>query len=208
MFVKVNFMFTKNYSRPMKKTFLALACLLCSFTIFAQVESSNEVSTDSAQATNRTETSSQDGVTADTADVSSDTAGVSDEDLRKYAILMDSINDMKKTLLKEMGDMVKSNEAMTNARYNDLSKANGDEAKLQELKATEEEIAFINQVNEKKKEGTARISETFQAMAKDFIGVETYNEVKTALSDNEIKSRYDEILAEVEKEEGDSASAE
>lgn len=199
----------------MKKAFLALACALSSLTIFAQVESSNEVSTDSAQATNRTETPSQDGVAgeSDTMDnqatVSGDTAGISDEDLRKYAVLMDSINDMKKTLLKEMGDMVKNNEGMTNARYNDLSKANGDEAKLQELKATEEEIAFINQVNEKKKEGAAKISETFQAMAKDFIGVETYNEVKNALAaDTEVKARYDEILASVASEEDDSASTE
>ena len=198
----------------MKKTFLALACALSSLTIFAQVESSNEVSTDSAQATNRTETASQDSMASESgtmdsqAAVSGDTAGVSDEDLRKYAVLMDSINDMKKTLLKEMGDMVKNNEGMTNARYNDLSKANGDEAKLQELKATEEEIAFINQVNEKKKEGATRISETFQAMAKDFIGVETYNEVKDALAaDTEIKARYDEILASVEQEEGESASS-
>lgn len=195
----------------MKKTFLALACALSSLTTFAQVESSNEVSTDSAQATTRTEASSQDGVAGavdSQAAVSGDTAGVTDEDLRKYAILMDSINDMKQTLLKEMGDMVKNREGMTNARYNDLSKANGDEATLQELKATEDELAFLNEVNEKKKTGAAKISETFQAMAKDFIGVETYNEVKDALAaDTEVKSRYDEIFAEVEKEEGDSGGA-
>jgi hypothetical protein len=199
----------------MKKTFLALACVLGSFTIFAQVESSNEVTTDSAQATTRTE-SSQDAIADESAStsvesqaaVSGDTAGVSDEDLRKYAILMDSINDMKKSLLKEMGDMVKNNEGMTNARYNDLSKANGDEAKLKELNATDEEIAFVNQVNERKNEGATQISETFQTMAKDFIGVETYNEVKEALAaDSEVKARYDEILAEVEKGDGDSASA-
>lgn len=200
----------------MKKIFLALTCALGSLTLSAQVESSDEVSTDSAQATNRTETAAQSGVAGDTASatmdsqaaVSSDTAGVSDEDLRKYAVLMDSINDMKKTLLREMGDMVKNNEGMTNARYNDLSKANGDEAKLQELKATEEEIAFVNQVNEKKKEGATKISETFQMMAKDFIGVETYNEVKDALAaDSEIKARYDEIMEEVKKE-GETASSE
>lgn len=191
----------------MKKTFLALACALGSLTLFAQVESSNEVSTDSAQATTRTETSSESAVDSQAA-VSGDTAGVTDEDLRKYAILMDSINDMKQTLLKEMGDMVKNREGMTNARYNDLSKANGDEAKLQELKATDDELAFLNEVNEKKKTGAAKISETFQAMAKDFIGVETYNEVKDALAaDTEVKTRYDEIFAEVEKEEGDAGGA-
>ncbi len=191
----------------MKKTFLVLTCTLSSLAISAQVESSNEVSTDSAQATTRTETSSGEVVDSQAA-VSGDTAGVSDEDLRKYAILMDSINDMKQTLLKEMGDMVKNKEGMTNARYNDLSKANGDEAKLQELKATEDELTFLNEVNEKKKTGAAQISETFQAMAKDFIGVETYNEVKDALAaDTEIKARYDEILAEVAKGEGDAGGS-
>jgi hypothetical protein len=179
----------------MKKTFLVLACVLGSFTIFAQVESSNEVTTDSSQTAASADANAQDGI--------------SDEDLRKYAILMDSIDDMKQSLLKKMGDMVKNNEGMTNARYNELSKAIGDEAKLQELKATEEEIAFINQVNEAKTQGTENITETFQTMAKDFIGVETYNEVKNALaSDSEVKARYDQILAEVGSEDGDSSKAE
>ena len=75
---------------------------------------------------------------------------VTDEELEKYAVTMDSINDMKQSLLEEITEMVKSNESITNARYNELSKIADDEAALAEAKATPEEIAFIKEVAAKK----------------------------------------------------------
>lgn len=128
-----------------------------------------------------------------------DTTAISDEELKKYAVTMDSINNMKEELLEEITTMVKENEEMTNARYNELSKIIKDEAKLQAAKATPEEIAFIKDVQAKKKEGTAEISEVFQNMARDYIGVAEYNEIKNALaSDSQLKDRYNTILKEVE----------
>ena len=126
-------------------------------------------------------------------------SGISDEDLKKYAVTMDSINGMKQTLLSEISNMVKSNESMTNARYNDLNKAGEDQAKLTELKATPEEIAFMKQVDEAKNSGAAKISETFQTLAKDYVGVETYNKVKNSLAtDSALKERYTAILNKIE----------
>ncbi|HLT74259.1 MAG TPA: hypothetical protein VKZ68_04215 [Ohtaekwangia sp.] len=180
----------------MKKILLTLACAVGILTVNAQVESSDAVITDSASARE----------SAASTDTAGDTTKITDEDLRKYAVVMDSVNSMKKALLTKMSDMVKNEEGMTNARYNDLSKAIKDEAKLKELKATEEEIAFINSVTEVKNKGAADISETFQTLAKDYIGVETYNEVKNALaSDTNLKARYEAILDEVEGEESASS---
>lgn len=126
---------------------------------------------------------------------------VTDEELKKYAVTMDSINDMKASLLEEINAMVKENNKMTNARYNELSKIIGDEAKLAEAKATAEEIAFIKQVVEKKNEGTNEINQTFQSMAKEYIGAASYNKVKKALTtDTQLKSKYESLLQELEKD--------
>jgi hypothetical protein len=127
---------------------------------------------------------------------------VTDEELKKYAVTMDSINDMKESLLEEIGTMVKENDKITNSRYNELSKIMGDEAKLAEAKATPEEIEFMKQVADKKNEGTTEISQTFQAMAKEYIGAASYNKVKKALTtDTSLKSKYESMLQELEKDD-------
>lgn len=127
---------------------------------------------------------------------------ITDEELKKYAVTMDSINDMKESLLEEIGSMVKENDKITNARYNELSKIMSDEAKLKEAKATPEEIEFMKQVADKKNQGTTEINETFQAMAKEYIGASSYNKVKKALAtDPSLKSKYETLLQELEKDE-------
>ncbi len=127
---------------------------------------------------------------------------VTDEELKKYAVAMDSINDMKASLLEEISEMVKANESLTNARYNELSKIMDDEAKLAAAKATPEEIAFMKQVADKKNEGTAEITQTFQTLAKEYVGAASYNKVKKALAtDTALKSKYQSMLDELEKSE-------
>jgi hypothetical protein len=96
--------------------------------------------------------------------------------------------------------MVKANEGLTNARYNELSKIMNDEAKLAAAKATPEEIAFMKQVAEKKSEGTAEITQTFQTLAKEYVGAASFNKIKKALAtDTELKSKYQSMLDELEK---------
>jgi len=127
---------------------------------------------------------------------------ITDEELKKYVVAMDSINDMKASLLEEIGEMVKANEGLTNARYNELSKIMNDEAKLAAAKATPEEIAFMKQVAAKKSEGTAEITQTFQALAKEYVGAASFNKIKKALTtDTELKSKYQSMLDELEKSE-------
>lgn len=128
--------------------------------------------------------------------------GITDEDLNKYAVAMDSIENMKATFIETISEMVKSNENVSAARYNDLSKIIDDEAKLQEAEATPEEIEFVKSVAAKKEEETAKINETFQSLAKDYIGAKTYNAVKKALKeDAEIKAKYDSLMEELNKED-------
>jgi len=119
---------------------------------------------------------------------------ITDEELEKYAVTMDSVEDMKTSLLEDITKMVESN-GITNARYNDLSKIVDDEAALKEAKATPEEIAFLKEVAAKKEEGTKKIQETFQTMAKEFVGASSYNKIKDQLKTNpELKKRYETQL--------------
>ena len=113
---------------------------------------------------------------------------------------MDSVNSMKQTLLADITSMVKNNGKIKMARYNELSKAGGDEEKLKAIKATPEEIAFVKEVTDKKNSGATQISETFQNLAKEF-GPDKFNKIKESLaSDTELKSRYDGIMSELASE--------
>lgn len=132
---------------------------------------------------------------------------ITDEELQKYAVTMDSVNDMKESLLEDITEMVKDNEKMTNARYNELSKIADDDAALTAAKATQEEIAFIREVQTKKEEGTAKIQATFQSMAKDYVGASAYNKIKKALeSDSGVKQRYEAQLSKLEGNNGSGGS--
>jgi hypothetical protein len=128
---------------------------------------------------------------------------ITDEELEKYAVMMDSVNDMKQTLLNEITATVKSNEKMTNARYNELSKIDDDQVALTKAKATPDEIATLKAVATKKEEGTAKIQETFQTMAKDFVGASSFNKIKKALeSDDAVKQRYEAQLQKIGGDDG------
>jgi len=129
---------------------------------------------------------------------------ITDEELEKYAVTMDSVEDMKASLLEDISEMVEANEKMTNARYNDLSKILDDEAALKEAKATPEEIAFLKEVAAKKEEGTKKIQETFQTMAKEFVGASSYNKIKDQLKTNpELKKRYETQLDKLGGDDSD-----
>lgn len=130
---------------------------------------------------------------------------ITDQELEKYAVTMDSINDMKESLLEDLSEMVKDSEAITNARYNELSKIIDDEAALTKAKATPEEISFVKEVAAKKEEGTAKIQETFQSMAKDYVGASSYNKIKEALtSDQELQKRYQSQLEKLGADNSDA----
>jgi hypothetical protein len=131
-----------------------------------------------------------------------DKAAVTDEELMKYAEVMDSVNEMTASVRIMLADMVKENDSISAARYNELSKIANDDAKLAEAKATPEEIAFVKRVAEKKNEETAKINETYQKMAKEYVTVPVFNKVKKALaSDDSLKTRYETLMVELGKDD-------
>lgn len=131
-----------------------------------------------------------------------DKTKVSDEELLKYATLVDSVNEMSASVKLMLADMVKNDTTMNASRYNDLSKIINDDAALAEAKATPGEIAFVKQVAARKAEETARINATYQALAKDYVTVPVFNKVKKALAaDPLLKERYDSLMLELGKDD-------
>lgn len=127
---------------------------------------------------------------------------ITDEDLKKYAITMDSVEAMQETLSEIVAETVQNNTVTTVARYNELFKIIDDEAKLKEAKATSEEIAFIKQINDLRSVNITRINATYQSLAKDYVGLKAFNAIKKSLkSDKDIKTRYDNLSKGLETKE-------
>lgn len=126
-----------------------------------------------------------------------------DEDLKKYAVTMDSVKDMQEALNASITEMVQKNTVMKVPRYNELFKIIGDEAKLAEAKATPEETVFVKEVAAKRAAETAKISATFQSMAKEYVGLKAFNAIKKSLAtDQAVKEKLDTISKELQSKNG------
>jgi hypothetical protein len=131
-------------------------------------------------------------------------AAFTDEDLKKYAMTMDSVKGMQLTLNDIIAEMVQKNTVMSVQRYNELFKITGDQAKLAEKQATPEEIKFLKDVGDKRTEEMARINATYQGLVKDWVGVKTFNAIKKSLeTDQEVKARYESMTKELDAKGGE-----
>ncbi len=132
---------------------------------------------------------------------------ISDEELKRYAVAMDSVEDMKTTLMAKITDRVENNDLIVNSRYNELNKIIDDEAALKAVNATPEEIAFVKEIGVMKEDGAKDIKDTFMTMAKEYVTPATYNRVSKALkADPEVKKRYQVIFDEVSKVDEEAAA--
>lgn len=124
---------------------------------------------------------------------------ISDEDLKKYAITMDSVEAMQETLREIVAETVRSNTVMSVARYNELFKIADDPAKLKEKSATPEEIAFLKQIDDLRKVNIERINSSYQSLAKDYVGLKAFNAIRKSLqSDQQLKARYDNLAKDLD----------
>ncbi len=125
---------------------------------------------------------------------------ITDDDLRKYAILNQAIEYMKKDISIEVNKMIKAQEGITGKRYKELASAKGDEAKLAELGATEPEKKFLELINKFKADRLEAIKRVNSDLATKMVGNggKTYKAIKAALkTDADLQARYQAILAQV-----------
>lgn len=135
---------------------------------------------------------------------SSTTQSFTDEDLKKYAITMDSVKGMQLTLNDIITEMVQKNTVMSVQRYNELFKIADDQAKLAEKQATPAEIQFLKDINDKRAEEMKRVNATYQGLVKEYVGVKTFNAIKKSLeSDQELKAKYDNMTKELDAKGGE-----
>jgi hypothetical protein len=128
------------------------------------------------------------------ASLAQNTEKISDEDLRKYAITMDSVEAMQNALRDLVAERVRSNTVMPVERYNELFKIIDDTTKLRATQATPDEIAFIREIDDLRSVNIERINEVYQELARDFVGAKTFNTIHRSLkSDTQLKSRFEAI---------------
>ena len=130
------------------------------------------------------------------------TAEISDDDLKKYAVTMDSVAGMQESLREIVAEVVRANTVMPVSRYNELFKIAADQEKLKAANATPEEIAFLKQIDDLRKTNIERINATYQALAKDYVGLKAFNAIRKSLqSDQQLKARYDNLSKDIESKE-------
>jgi hypothetical protein len=126
------------------------------------------------------------------------TTTITDDDLKKYALTMDSVSVMQQTLTQIIAENVQQNTVMPVARYNELLKAGNDQAKLDAAQVTAEEKAFLSEIAALKTENLARINVAFQALAKEYVGLKTFNAIKKGLeNDAALKARFEDINKQI-----------
>ncbi|MDQ3535173.1 MAG: hypothetical protein M3421_06060 [Bacteroidota bacterium] len=130
---------------------------------------------------------------------------VSDDELRKYAVVMDSIDAMKLNIQDDYNAMIQEEESMQGGRrFVEIQQVGDDSVRLSELNVTEMELETFNKIQQKYAEMTSEFKENYTNLIKEDLGAALYNKVNKALKDDsEVKNRYDSILEEV-KAEGSS----
>lgn len=125
---------------------------------------------------------------------------LSNADLRKYAIMSQSIEFMKKDISVELNKMIKAQEGMTGQRYKELAATKGDEKKLAAIEAKDYEKQFIGLANKMMDERKESIKKVNSELATKMVGNKgkTYKKIKADLkTDEALSTRYQVILSQV-----------
>jgi len=128
---------------------------------------------------------------------------ISDADLRKYALLSEVIEYMKKDISIELNEMIKAQEGMTGQRYKELAATKGDETKLTAIEAKDFEKKFLALTTDLKNDRTDAIKSVNSELATKMVGDKgrVYKKIRAELKTNEeLKARYEAILAQVKGE--------
>lgn len=121
-------------------------------------------------------------------------AQISNEELKKYIVTMDSIETLKNNLSVSMNNLSKGNSKVSSERFNTLMPIITNEAKLAEAKATAEEIAYVKKAVAIRDEELRKFQHTSQSLINNYMGSETFTKVRNSLkSDAALKRKYDSL---------------
>lgn len=139
--------------------------------------------------------------------IAQETEEITDEELKKYAAMEDSVTAFYVMKNEEVIEMIKNHEVITPGRYNDIKAAWGDDGKLTELEVTDEEKTAYEGILGAMASVRDEVTELKISLIKDedVLGVPIYNKINKAYKeDPEIKEKVDKLIAEMKEErEGD-----
>jgi uncharacterized protein YktA (UPF0223 family) len=135
---------------------------------------------------------------------------ITDDELKLYATVMAKIDGMKSEMKTKYNALIKDEPSMNGGRrFKELKTAKGDEAKLAAISATEEEITVYNKIQVEYASMTTDFKAAYPSIIKDELGAGVYNKIKKALkTDSELKSKYEEVVITLQKENEDTESVE
>ncbi len=125
---------------------------------------------------------------------------ISDENLYRYALMMEVVESMKKEISAKTNEMIKNQEGMTGQRYLELAKTGGDAAKLEAAEAKDFEKKFLELVTNMQDEHKAAISDVLNTLANKMLngGARSYKAIREALDGNaDVKARYEAIQQQI-----------
>jgi len=121
------------------------------------------------------------------------TAQITNDELKKYIIVMDSIETLKNQLALTTNNLSK-NSKMPPGRFNTLMSIANNDARLAEMKATPEEIAYVKKAAATRDEGTLKFQQAYQSLINGYIGSEVFGRVRNGVkTDTSIRRRYDSL---------------
>ena len=121
---------------------------------------------------------------------------ITDDQLRKYALMQEVIYIMKKDISVELNLMIKAQDGMTGQRYKELAATKGDQSKLDAIEAKEFEVKFLELTDQMKTERTEVLKMVNSELAKKMVGEKgrVYKRIKEAIkTDADLKAKYEEI---------------
>jgi hypothetical protein len=132
---------------------------------------------------------------------------ITDEDLTKYAVIMDFADQEKERLKNDYNDMIQAEDLMDGGRrFKELKEVSSDSAKLAEI-ATPEEIEVFNKIETANDENIEafKVAYTEKIKDKEQLGAGLYNQITKALkSDEELITRYTAILETIKHDRVDA----
>lgn len=120
---------------------------------------------------------------------------VTRDELKRYAIALDSIETLKNALTTSVMKMAKGNKNISAQRYALLMPIAQDAAKLSEAKATKEEISYVKRAVEIQHHETAKFQKAYTLLISGYVGDSTFGKVRSALAtDTVLKKSYDSLM--------------
>jgi hypothetical protein len=117
---------------------------------------------------------------------------ITDSELNRYAVMIDSLDALKKQRTEISKKLAKGDSKITAIRYNQLIPIIDDKKKLTEAKATADEIAYVKKALEILTEESKKFQNAFNSLFAEYVGYDTYNKVKSAIETNpKVKYRYE-----------------